>query len=138
VLGLKAYTTTARPNLKIFFLFFFFKDLFIIYKYTVAVFRHTRRGHQISSQMVVSHHVVAGNRIQDLWKSSQCSQPLIHLSSLNLKILKEMFILGASPGVGKRQGGGLRLLVHRCSYLKSFGVVRANVDPSHRIFFLIP
>jgi hypothetical protein len=43
------------------FLFFFFKDLFIIYKYTVAVFRHSRRGHQISLQMVVSHHVVAGN-----------------------------------------------------------------------------
>jgi len=40
---------------------FFFKDLFIIYKYTVAVFRYTRRGHQISLQMVVSHHVVAGN-----------------------------------------------------------------------------
>jgi hypothetical protein len=40
---------------------FFFKDLFIIIsKYTVAVFRHTRRGHQISLQMVVSHHVVAG------------------------------------------------------------------------------
>jgi hypothetical protein len=38
------------------------KDLFIfiICKYTVAVFRHTRRGSQISLQMVVSHHVVAG------------------------------------------------------------------------------
>jgi len=34
--------------------------LFIIYKYTVAIFRHTRRGHQISFRMVVSHHVVAG------------------------------------------------------------------------------
>jgi hypothetical protein len=34
--------------------------LFIIYKYTVAVFRHTRRGRQISLQMVVSHHAVAG------------------------------------------------------------------------------
>jgi hypothetical protein len=42
------------------FSFFFLKDLFIICKYTVAVFRHTRRGHQISSGMVVSHHVVAG------------------------------------------------------------------------------
>jgi len=41
------------------FLSFFFK--FILHKYTVAVFRHTRRGHQISLQMVVSHHVVAGN-----------------------------------------------------------------------------
>jgi hypothetical protein len=41
--------------------FFFFLDLFIICKYTVAVFRHSRRGHQILLQMVVSHHVVAGN-----------------------------------------------------------------------------
>jgi hypothetical protein len=35
--------------------------LFIYYEYTVAVFRHTRRGHQIPLPMVVSHHVVAGN-----------------------------------------------------------------------------
>jgi hypothetical protein len=42
------------------FLFFLILDLFIYYKYTVAVFRHTRRGRQISLQMVVSHHVVAG------------------------------------------------------------------------------
>jgi hypothetical protein len=34
--------------------------LFIICKYTVAVFRHPRRGRQISLQMAVSHHVVAG------------------------------------------------------------------------------
>jgi hypothetical protein len=41
--------------------FFFFKYLFIVIcKYTVAVFRHTRRGRQISLRMVVSHHVVAG------------------------------------------------------------------------------
>jgi hypothetical protein len=32
----------------------------IISKYTVAVFRLTRRGHQISLHMVVSHHVVVG------------------------------------------------------------------------------
>jgi hypothetical protein len=48
VLGLKACATTAQ-------------DLFIIIcKYTVAVFRSTRRGLQISLQMVVSHHMVAG------------------------------------------------------------------------------
>jgi hypothetical protein len=35
-------------------------DLFM-HEYTVAVFRHTRRGHLIPFQMVVSHHVVAGN-----------------------------------------------------------------------------
>lgn len=40
------------------FLFFFFN---FIYEYTVAVFRHTRRGREISLQMVVIHHVVAGN-----------------------------------------------------------------------------
>ena len=44
----------------LFFLFFFKIYLFITCKYTVAVFRHTRRGRQISLQMVVSHHVVAG------------------------------------------------------------------------------
>jgi hypothetical protein len=34
---------------------------FYIYEYTVAAFRHIRRGLQIPLQMVVSHHVVAGN-----------------------------------------------------------------------------
>jgi hypothetical protein len=45
------------------FLFSFFLKiylLFIICKYTVAVFRHSRRGSQLSLRMVVSHHVVAG------------------------------------------------------------------------------
>jgi hypothetical protein len=37
------------------------KKLNYLYEYTVAVFRHTRRGHQMPLQMVVSHHVVAGN-----------------------------------------------------------------------------
>jgi len=55
-------TPRCRPSgVKDHHYFFFLKIyLFIIYKYTVAVFRHTRRGHQISLQMVVSHHVVAG------------------------------------------------------------------------------
>jgi hypothetical protein len=42
------------------FFILFKKDLFIIYKYTVAVFRHSRKWHQILLQMVVSHYVVAG------------------------------------------------------------------------------
>jgi hypothetical protein len=49
--------------------------LFIICKYTVAVFRHSRRGRQISLQMVVSHHVVAGIWTPDLWKSSRVLLP---------------------------------------------------------------
>lgn len=40
---------------------FFKKKLFYIYKYTAALFRNARRGHQIPLQMVVSHHMVAGN-----------------------------------------------------------------------------
>ena len=45
----------------LFFFNFFLKIyLVIICKYTVAVFRCTRRGHQISLQVVVNHHVVAG------------------------------------------------------------------------------
>jgi hypothetical protein len=40
------------------FFFFFFKiHLFIICKYSVVVFRRTRRGRQVSLWMVVSHHV---------------------------------------------------------------------------------
>jgi len=42
------------------FFFFFFLIIYFMHEYSVAVFRHTRRGHQISLQMVVSHHVVAG------------------------------------------------------------------------------
>jgi hypothetical protein len=58
------------------FIFFFFKDLFIILcKYTVAVFRHTRRGSQILLQMVVSHHVVAGIWTLDLRKSNRVLLP---------------------------------------------------------------
>jgi hypothetical protein len=58
------------------------KILFIIiHKYTVAVFRRTRRGLQVSLWVVVSHHVVAGICNQDLRKSCQCSYPLSHLSS---------------------------------------------------------
>jgi hypothetical protein len=57
-------------------------DLFnIIHKYTAAVFRRTRRWCQISLQVIVSHHVVAGIWTQDLRKRSQCSYWLSHLAS---------------------------------------------------------
>ena len=47
--------------------------LLYLFKYTVAVFRHLRIGHQILLWMVVTCCVVAGNQTQDLRKSSQCS-----------------------------------------------------------------
>jgi hypothetical protein len=50
--------------------FFFLRFIYLFY---VSVHCHTRRGHQIPLQMVVSHHVVVGIWIQDLWKNSQCS-----------------------------------------------------------------
>ena len=42
------------------FSFFVKIYLFYVYEFTVNVYRHTRRGHQIPLQMAVSHHVVAG------------------------------------------------------------------------------
>jgi hypothetical protein len=42
------------------FIYFLKIYLFILNNYTIAVFIHTRRGCQISLQVVVSHHVVAG------------------------------------------------------------------------------
>jgi hypothetical protein len=35
--------------------------IYFMYEYSVAVFRHPRRGHLIPLQMAVSHHVVSGN-----------------------------------------------------------------------------
>jgi hypothetical protein len=66
----EAYIHKCRQNMqthkiKVNLFFHFLKDFiysFCIYgKYTVAVFRHTRREYQIPLQMVVSHHVVARN-----------------------------------------------------------------------------
>ena len=48
----------VRWNLKV-------VHLFYVYKYTAVIFRHTRRRCQITLQMVVSQHVVAGNWTQD-------------------------------------------------------------------------
>jgi hypothetical protein len=50
--------STMRKSLNHFFKRFIY--LFNICKYTVAVFRHSRRGSQILLWMVMSHHVVVG------------------------------------------------------------------------------
>ena len=65
-----------------FFSFFFNIYLFIYYVYSslLHVCLKTRRGRQISLQMVVSHPVVAGNWTQGLRKSSQCSLNLWAIS----------------------------------------------------------
>jgi hypothetical protein len=80
--------------------FLFFKKiyLFIICKYTVAVFRHTRRGHQILLQMAVSHHVVAGIWTQPLEEQSVllATEPSFQLwqKALSFKNHIYLFIAG--------------------------------------------
>jgi hypothetical protein len=70
--ALMSLNVTEGKSWFLFFFKFFLKIyLFIICKYTVAVFRHSRRGSQILLQMVVSHHVVAGIWTLDLRKSSR-------------------------------------------------------------------
>jgi hypothetical protein len=56
-------TSVLGNSLSLFLSFFLFLKiyLFILYEYIIAVFRHIRRGHWITIQMVVSHHVGAGN-----------------------------------------------------------------------------
>jgi hypothetical protein len=51
----------SRTCLLFLFLLVFFIYLFYICEFTVALFRHTRKGYWIPLQMIVSHHVVAGN-----------------------------------------------------------------------------
>jgi hypothetical protein len=58
---------------------YFLKDLFYVYEYTVAVFRHTERGHW----MIGSHHVVAGNWTQDLLTTEPSLQLLLSHLILN-------------------------------------------------------
>jgi hypothetical protein len=48
-----------QKGLYSFFLFNIY--LFNVCEYTAAIFRHTRGGHLIPLEMVVSHYVVAGN-----------------------------------------------------------------------------
>ena len=63
---------------------FYFLIFYLFIMYTVfclCVCLQARKGHQISFQMVVSHHMVVGNGTQNLWTSRQCSEPLNHLSS---------------------------------------------------------
>ena len=56
---------------------------------------HARREHQISLQMLVSHHVVAENWTQELWKSSQCALNHLAISPA----LQTFFYLSSKPSV---------------------------------------
>jgi hypothetical protein len=62
------------------------RRLFHLYESTLLLSSDTRRGHQISLHMVVSHHVVAGNLTQELWENKQpvLWTVLSHLSSMGV------------------------------------------------------
>ncbi len=61
LLLLLLFSFSFSLSFSFFFLFFFFQRFIYLCEYTVAVIRHTRRGHQIPFEMVVNHYVVAGN-----------------------------------------------------------------------------
>jgi hypothetical protein len=60
-LGVLEVIQQIGPDLYLSFPFLFSRSIYLFYvcEYTVAVFRHTRRGHLIPLQMVVSRYVVA-------------------------------------------------------------------------------
>jgi hypothetical protein len=89
---------------------FFFKDLFYLYEYTVALFRHTRRGHQIPLQVVVSHHVVAGNLNSGFLEE----QSLLLTAEPSLQVIYFIFIF--ETGSYYVAFGGLKLI----DYLLAF------------------
>jgi hypothetical protein len=87
---------------------FFFKRFiysYYLYEYTIAIFRHTKRGYQIPLQMAVSHHVVAGNWTQDLWKSFNhwaisSAQPLAsYLTLSSVRLSHTLFPIAQSKDV---------------------------------------
>jgi hypothetical protein len=89
-------------------LFFLKIYLFIIYKYTVAVFRHTRRGHQISLQMVVSHHVVAG--ILNSGPSEE--QSVLLTTEPSLQPPSPLFLIAVIVFLGYHSSGATSFWVH--------------------------
>ena len=46
---------------------------------------------ELKLQRVVSYHVGGGNRTWVLWKSSQCAQPMCHLSSYFLSLFISLY-----------------------------------------------
>jgi hypothetical protein len=118
------------------------KDLLIIInKYTVAVFRHTRRGHQILLWVIVSYHVAAEIWTQDLQKNSQCSYLLSHLASPYLSV----FRLGCHTITQDsliaccvvRAGLELMILLSQLPSAQSAGIIGTHhhLDSPHHYFF---
>jgi hypothetical protein len=65
-ISLASFNALIILDLLIYFMYIYF----YVYTYLFYVFMHTRGGHQIPLEMVMSHHVITGNWTQDLWKSS--------------------------------------------------------------------
>jgi hypothetical protein len=53
----------------------FLKRFVYFYVYECSVFMHTRRGHRIPLQMVVSHHVAAGIELRSSGRAVSAPNP---------------------------------------------------------------
>jgi hypothetical protein len=108
----------SRPKIYLFifvfcFYCFFLVDLFIIInKYTVAVFRHTRRGCQFSLWTVVSHHVVVGT--QDFQSVLLTFEPSHKPPKLSIFLIWFLFLLSVCVCVCVCVCG-VFMYVHRCT-----------------------
>ena len=96
--------------------------LFYVYEYTIDVFKHTRRRHQMPLHLVLSQYVIAGNWTQELWKNSQCYKTLSHLSSPQTQ--KYLKVLNRFRTVMKRQSFNYQLIILPFEYW-------------HLVFFLL-
>jgi hypothetical protein len=83
-----------HPASWFFFFFFFFKIyLFILCKYTVAVFRHSRRGSQISYGWLWATMWLLGFELLTFGRAVGCSYPLSHLTSPLILFKDNIWIL---------------------------------------------
>ena len=99
---LALWVSVPMCALRAFYLFilsilYFLKDfyLFYFYEYTVAVFRHIRREHQIPLEIVVSHHVVAENWTQTSRRASSALNHWAISPAPAISIFKSMCSLGS-------------------------------------------
>jgi hypothetical protein len=93
--------------------------------YEYASMPVARRGHQIPLQMAVSHHVVAGNQTQDLWRSSQCSTPPCLFGVCVCVCVCVCFCLSVCPGNGTQDPAHAKCCtteIHRPAQVLAFKV----------------
>lgn len=82
-------------HISFFFFFFFFFKIYL-FLYNEHAVSDTPREGTGSNYTCCEHHVDSGNWIHDLWKSSQCSESLSHLSTPKIQHSKMCFFPGTN------------------------------------------